>query len=646
MEDLTSLGGAFYDACFDTKGFLNPGTQLTLQASLDTQNESWESEAKVANSDNEILVKLNKLSNGNSQLLKFDPDDFESWDREISTIVADNPANKIVVADDNAVASAAWNGVQVSGSIGAAFGSSIGSYLGQKLIGGDNLAVKVGAGTLGGAIGKELGQALYLSATYSLDTVVAQGLADIPGGFVGGLPGAAVGALANVLIGELADKLELPGYVGGALQTVSGSVTNQLVANAFGIFSQNINQATGLPYTLFDGFNSAQFTTGLSGAIGGYLGGTLHAAIAHPQYPEGAVGEHLGASIGSAIGTLLATAVAGPVGALMFGAISAFVGGGFGQFIGDWFGTEPGAHGELKFDPATHRFVVDHNDFSQYHSNAASGYYYVANYQADFVNGLADLAGAQLDGLRTYQTQIGPVTRFEKLVFNQQNMTYYLGNEAGPFVTIATLNPKEALTSMADAGIMEIVHNTHISGGDPLLRLAWDNSDAETAADFAADLQAAKDYRLYLDDKPMIDALMAAEPESVFTLGWLITLLKARELRLDAQPADEFFRAGNDNLSGTAGADLLVGGAGYDTLSGLDGNDRLRGGTGAQKWNARFRFCSDPLTGGQASVAACPHSRASLRHRSGRRQVPLQSLVDKEPKVGNSVRHTLSAARA
>lgn len=101
-----------------------------------------------------------------------------------------------------------------------------------------------------------------------------------------------------MLIGELADRLQLPGYVNGALQTVSESVTNQLVTNAFGIANQTINPGTGQIYTLTDGFNTVEFTSGLSGAIGGYLGGALHAAIALPQYPQGAVGQHLGASIG------------------------------------------------------------------------------------------------------------------------------------------------------------------------------------------------------------------------------------------------------------------------------------------------------------------------------------------------------------
>ncbi len=95
----------------------------------------------------------------------------------------------------------------------------------------------------------------------------------------------------------------------------------------------------------------------------------------------------------------------------------------------------------------------------------------------------------------------------------------------------------------------------------------------------------AKDYRLYLDDKDMIDLMIAAAPESAFAAGWIVTLLKAHELELDEAPASEDFRAGNDNLNGTAGADLLVGGTGNDTLVGGDGDDRLRGGVGDDTLN-------------------------------------------------------------
>ena len=503
------------------------------------------------------------------------------WMKEVTAVHPDGLLNKIVVGDNNQVTFASYYGATLGADIGSAFGSSIGNYIGQQF-GGNNLAIKIGAGTLAGAIGKEIGNALQYGGNYALTDVVAQGLADVPGGFAGGLPGAAIGALSSMLVGELADALHLPGFASGALQTVSGSVTTQLVKNAFGIATATINPDTGQLFTLADGFNSAEFAEGLSGAIGGYLGGALHAAIALPQYPEGATGEHLGAAIGSAIGTVIGTAVGGPVGAFVFASIAAFVGGGFGEFIGDMFGSEPEAHGDLQFDPATHHFIVDDGTYGQVHSNIAIAFNQIAHYQADVINGLADLAGAQLEGIQSINTPFGTVNTWAKLHFKQQGMTYSLGDNLPlPFYTDVALIPHYALDPMGNAGIMQIVHETHILGGDPLMRLAWDNSQAQTSTEFALDLQAAKDYRAYLDDQYTINALMAAEPESAFTAGWVITLLKAHELGLDSADTSTAFRDGNDTLSGTDGADSLVGGAGNDMLVAGGGNDRLNGGTGS-----------------------------------------------------------------
>jgi hypothetical protein len=70
--------------------------------------------------------------------------------------------------------------------------------------------------------------------------------------------------------------------------------------------------------------------------------------------------------------------------------------------------------------------------------------------------------------------------------------------------------------------------------GDPLMAVACEHSDAGNASAFATDLEIAHDYRTYVDNSPVINALMAAEPDSAFTAGWTITLLRAQALGLNA----------------------------------------------------------------------------------------------------------------
>ncbi|MGB9367024.1 MAG: FG-GAP-like repeat-containing protein [Xanthobacteraceae bacterium] len=502
---------------------------------------------------------------------KTDLADHFDWDTEITSIIDNNPVNKIVL-DNNTVISSTYAGAEVAGNIGAVFGSNLG-----KVLGGNSLIGQVAAGTLAGAIGKEIGKALFMSASFSVDAVVTNGLANVPGGFVGGLPGAAVGALANLLIGEVANALPLGEYGSKVFQGVSASVTNQLVSNAFNVATQQINQSTGLAYTLFDGFNTLGFAANVTGVIGGVLGSTLAAHVVLPHYPEGAVGQQIGASIGGAIGAMVGLP-GGPLGSFIGSAVGSFVGGAFGTAIGDFAGNDPQAYGELVFDAATHRFTpggMFHHD----HGGDSRTFYALAQHQAGVINAMADFAGGQLDGMQVIGMPFGYITVPEILHFRQDGREYTIREDyQDPFILLNNVQTRDDLTPMADAGIMQVLHHTRVYGGDPLVMLAWQNSHAENASGFAMDLQAAKDYRTYLDDKPMIDALMAAEPESSFTLGWLLTLLKTAELGLDETPASEDFRAGNDNLNGTAAPDFLVGGAGGDTLSGGDGNDRLRGG--------------------------------------------------------------------
>ena len=90
---------------------------------------------------------------------------------------------------------------------------------------------------------------------------------------------------------------------------------------------------------------------------------------------------------------------------------------------------------------------------------------------------------------------------------------------------------------MVDTGIMKLVDGIHLTGGDPLVRHVWEHSQADNSTAFEIDLKTARDYRTYLNDWQAINALMAAAPESAFTTGWALTLMKARDLGIDSARA-------------------------------------------------------------------------------------------------------------
>ena len=68
---------------------------------------------------------------------------------------------------------------------------------------------------------------------------------------------------------------------------------------------QSINPGTGLPYALFDDFNTLGFAANVTGAIGGALISMLAAHVILPQHAEGAVAHQIGTSIGGAIGAMV-----------------------------------------------------------------------------------------------------------------------------------------------------------------------------------------------------------------------------------------------------------------------------------------------------------------------------------------------------
>jgi RTX calcium-binding nonapeptide repeat (4 copies) len=127
------------------------------------------------------------------------------------------------------------------------------------------------------------------------------------------------------------------------------------------------------------------------------------------------------------------------------------------------------------------------------------------------------------------------------------------------------------------------------------MAVAWEHSDAGNASAFATDLEIAHDYRTYVDNSPVINALMAAEPDSAFTAGWTITLLRAQALGLNAPLTGT---PGNDNMQGYAGHhDIIDGGAGDDTIAGNGGNDTLWGGDGNHVFDGA-RGSADRIDGG------------------------------------------------
>ena len=447
------------------------------------------------------------------------------WKTEIETAKDNKPVSKVTINDDETVGPSSWNGAALAGNLGAYFGSQLG-----QVLGGNSVAGKLAAGTVLGAIGSEVGKALTMGASYSLQLSVQNVFGTLGGSSnIGSLEAGGIAAVSSLLIGELAQELDLGG-VGGALFNAMGTtVTSQLITNAWGVMT-GATYAVGttqVPYTMFTGFDPATIAGSmgpsvglqLSGAVGGVLGSTLAAHIAVPQHAEGAVGQQIGSSIGGMLGAFLLAPIP-VVGPIMGSFLGSFVGGVVGSLAGALAGNDPVAHGRLGF-AADHRFYADPTSFWDDHGGNAQTFQHMAVYTANTVNALADFAGVQMNAaVVTTAHHVLPMTGLQ-LRYGQDTRDFWINDQNGSFISlIHNVDEESDLAPMVDAGIMGLVRRVTVAGGDPLVRLAWDNSTAtgrrSRARCGAARRQSSRPWLVRAQCSPSI-AISLRLPTNIFT---------------------------------------------------------------------------------------------------------------------------------
>ncbi len=86
------------------------------------------------------------------------------------------------------------------------------------------------------------------------------------------------------------------------------------------------------------------------------------------------------------------------------------------------------------------------------------------------------------------------------------------------------------------------------AGGDANLDTAY-SAGAFEMATLLGNIATAQSYGEYLQNPAVINALIAAEPSSAFTAGWVITLARVLEMGLDRRWKSDWIGglAANDN---------------------------------------------------------------------------------------------------
>jgi Ca2+-binding RTX toxin-like protein len=435
--------------------------------------------------------------------------------------------------------------MKVDGQPGTADFSGIGQVLGSTLgraLAPNNQFVQIAAGTVLGVAGQKLAQVFLSSLSTNATTV---NLTTAFSSFGPSVAGAGAGALASFLIAELGHELHLSGFQEQMFNTTIGGLANGVASKiAFDIFNSGLSFADAI-----GGINWSGAVTNAIGNLGPNIASLLGSYLAHELVPAqthaGAVGGQLLGAIGSVVGIALGNLVGGVLNFIIPG-IGSLIGTILGTLLGDAFGSTPHPAAIDLVDQAGYLY-----GFTHYQVSASDGGDYsipdpMAAATVSVINGyLTAVKGVALD--HSKQITVGYMTDPSSL---------YINGVPG-HVNSSFVDADDAVHAAA----LDALQHTEVIGGDLLMKRAHQNSSAnipeaapgggglpgqaqtsgaEQLVTLGGDLNVAQDYENYLNNREAINALIAANPDTAFSAGWIATFVRVNELRLNQYGASDF----------------------------------------------------------------------------------------------------------
>jgi len=415
---------------------------------------------------------------------------------------------------------------------GSQIGSILGSAIGSQLSGTDTFA-QLTAGTVIGAIGKNLGQLADQALGIDLGRFADGARKEVFADFGVDLKVAAAGAVSSFLVAELINALGVDGVAGELLNTTGGVMVGQIAENiALGV----------------DAFSNVGNLDILGGAIASYLGSKLASQIISFD----TVGGQIGSSVGAAAGAIIFTKAFETLGNFLAPGIGAFVGFIIGGLVGSLFGGTPRSAADVVYNPETGEFGVD-NVWSAKGGSKETAENLAAVAAANLNGVLAAIGGTVITQGRVSGGTYG--TRKSDYTYRVDGGAYGPGDPGKQ--TIARTfdgDDENATTYLIEHGVVNALDDLMIAGGDVFLKrslygsldtvMTGDNVNAAIQGEainvIMGNFQTASDYRTYIENAATINALIAAEPESAFTAGWIITLQRAGELGLNKRHAADW----------------------------------------------------------------------------------------------------------
>ncbi len=343
------------------------------------------------------------------------------------------------------------------------------------------------------------------------------------------------GTIASLLTVDLMQKLGVTG--------LPGQVASSLANTAFKTVFTNVLNG-GISHWSDGVLDFKGFEASIGAMFGSYLASQIHL----PETVLGQLGSSIGGSIGGIIAGNIVASISSQVGAVLGSvlpiigsAIGAFIGSFVGGLIGDLFGDHdtPRAGATVSFDPLSNTFFV-------------SGAWELDD---GSITAAKTMAQAAADGFNSifkaiHGTVLNPASVIGGTYGHLENSPVYWAN-AG--VSVPFANPADLISY----GVIQGVHNVQIAGGDIIAKRAFyatlDQVSFGTAGSggtipvnnglgaMTGNLAIAAEYEQYIENAGVINSMIAANPDSAFAAGWIITIAQASALGLDRRHASDWF---------------------------------------------------------------------------------------------------------
>lgn len=447
--------------------------------------------------------------------------------------------------------------VDLAGSVGRTFGTLLSSVLLED----ESQFVQILGGTVLGAITENLAEVvadtgfhLFNGTQTNFSAAVTSALDelhDIPEELLGGFSG----AISSLFVAELGEELGLDGFGAELFSVVGttylGKVSEQVASNLLAADPAFFGVDWSVPWTA------------VGGAVGSFFGSSLASELLPAETLAGSIGGTLGSVVGSSLGisyigagSTLGTTL-GSFGNVLLPGIGAFIGTLLGTFLGDLFGYEP--------DPgADYWALLDEQGASAVPTEGLSLYVLAVAQDGFPVDVTADLGRAVLGLTDDYLTSIGAFdvanAHIDNLSISGAAANNPYGIQSGSLVRVLQrmsvdtagdgsldffVNGREvsSANAMVETAVSDFLQDAQPIGGDILAKRAVANSSEGNSFTIASALATAAEYENYLDNREVINEVLAGTENTAFAGSWAYVLASAESLKL-AQTNESDFNGG------------------------------------------------------------------------------------------------------